>query len=130
MLDVTSTNAIIQKVNDPDSEKLNVSLQRLSKCDRQLSEEVPWMGHGRSRRRRQIRKTARPNSTDQSVVSETQQQSTNVAVTRRGRVIRPSARFNEVASPNGSAKKGGGKCGVQTSVSKNIRKCGSREGQS
>ena len=38
VLDVTSTNAIIQKVNDPDSEKLNVSLQRLSKCDRQLSE--------------------------------------------------------------------------------------------
>ena len=80
VLDVTSTNAIIQKVNDPDSEKLNVSLQRLSKCDRQLSEEVPWMGHGRSRRR-QIRKTARPNFTEQ--------QSTNVVVTRRGRVIRP-----------------------------------------
>ena len=40
----------------------------------------------------------------------------------------PPAQFNEVASLNGSAKKGGGKCGVRTSVSKNIRKCGSREG--
>ena len=130
VLDVTSTNAIIQKVNDPNSEKLNVSLQRLSKCDRQLSEEVPWMGHGRSRRRRQIRNTTRPNSTDQSVVSETQQQPTNVTVTRRGRVIHPPARFNEVASPNGSAKTGGGKCGVRTIVCRNIQKCGSREGQS
>ena len=118
-------SAIIQKVNDPNSEKLNVSLKRLSKCGRQL--EVPWMGHGRSRRRRQIRKTTRPNSTDQSVVSETQQQPTNVTVTRK-RVICPPARFNEVASSKGSAKKGGGKCGVRTIVSKNIRKCGSREG--
>ena len=84
----------------------------------------------RSWRRRQIRKTTRPNSTDQSVVSETQQQSTNVTVTRRGRVICPPARFNEVASPNGSAKKGGGKCGVRTVGSKNIWKCGSHEGQS
>jgi len=53
VLDVTPTNAIIQKVNDPSAKKLNGFLQRLSKCDNQLSEEVPWMGHGRTRRRRQ-----------------------------------------------------------------------------
>jgi len=56
VLDVTPTNAIIQKVNDPNSENLNVSLQRLSKCDEHLSEELPWMGHSTTRRRQIKRK--------------------------------------------------------------------------
>ena len=33
MLNVTSTNAVIHQVKDSYTEKLNVSLQRLSKCD-------------------------------------------------------------------------------------------------
>lgn len=45
--DVTPANAIMQKVNDPYSEKLNVSFQRLSKCYEHLSEELPWMGHSK-----------------------------------------------------------------------------------
>ena len=105
VLDVTSTNAVIQQVNDPSAQKLNVSLQRLSKCDRELSEAIPWMGHGKTRRRRQIKRVS---SSNQPSVSDAQQvQSTNLTVTRKGRVIRPPSRFNLVASPMDQPKERG-----------------------
>ena len=66
-----------QKVNDPNSEKLSVSLQRLSKCDEHLSGELPWMGHSTTRRRRQIRRKSK--LTNQLPVSESDtEQSTDV----------------------------------------------------
>jgi len=68
VLDVTSTGAIIQKVNDLDTEKLNMSLQRLFKCDSQLSKAIPWMGH---KIRRQIRKFKNHSDKNQSRLSQT-----------------------------------------------------------
>jgi len=48
--DVTTTNATIQMMNDPNSKELVVSLQRLSLCN--FSSNVqPWKGHYKTRRR-------------------------------------------------------------------------------
>jgi len=92
VLDVTPTNAIIQKVNDLSAEKSNVSLQ---KCDNQLSEEVPWMGHGRTRRRRQIRNSNKWSVINQSEQSQTRNKPSNVTVTRSGRKIQlPASDFS------------------------------------
>jgi len=66
------------------------------------------MGHGRIRRRRQIRKSNKLSAINQSEQSQTQSKPSNVTVTRSGRKIQPPARFNQVASPRGSPKKEGG----------------------
>ena len=82
MLDVIPTNVNAPKVNDPNSEKLNLSFQRLSKCDEHLSDKSPWMGQSKTR---QIKRKLK--STNQPSVNETDaQQSTDVTstVTRRG----------------------------------------------
>jgi len=80
VLDVTSTGAIIQKVNDLGAEKLNVSLRRLFKSDSQLSEAIPWMGHKITR---QIRKLKNHSDKNQLRFSQTQRKPTNVIVTTR-----------------------------------------------
>jgi len=54
VISVTSINAIMQKVNDPSYEELNVSLQRLSECNRNLSRATPWMGYTGISSKRQI----------------------------------------------------------------------------
>jgi len=79
------------EVNDPSAEKLNVSLQRLLKFDSQLSEAVPWIGHGGIKRRRQIRKLNNRSTGENLLMSQLR--------TKRGQVIRTPAQFNQVASP-------------------------------
>ena len=47
---VTPTNVFIQQINDPSSEVLDVSIQRVSKCSTNLETAAPWLGHsGKSR---------------------------------------------------------------------------------
>ena len=57
---VTATCAYIQPINMPNSDVICVSLQRLSHCTGQgLKSAQPWLGHGKTRRRRQVRQTTR-----------------------------------------------------------------------
>ena len=57
---VTSTCATIVPINSPDGEVINVSLQRLSRCKGEhLGAVSPWMGHGRTHKRRQLRRNKR-----------------------------------------------------------------------
>ena len=92
MLDDTPANAIIQKVNDSNSEKLNVSLQWLSNTNQKNYHG--WVILQLSRRRRQIKRKLK--STNQLPVNETDtQQSTGVTstVTRREWVVHPPVWF-------------------------------------
>ena len=66
---VTSTCACIQPINSPDKEKIFVSLQRLSRCNSARVENAkPWLGHGRTRKRRQVR--TRPDSSNKEINEE------------------------------------------------------------
>ena len=56
VVSVTATNVFIHPLNDPE-DQITVSLQRVSKCDNSLANVMPWMGHSKSRRRRQIKRT-------------------------------------------------------------------------
>jgi len=61
VIGLTSTFAIIVPINTPDSEVINVALQRLSRCKGEhLGTVQPWMGHGRTHKRRQLRKNKKP----------------------------------------------------------------------
>ena len=50
VVSVTATNVFIHPLNDPE-DQITVSLQRVSKCDNNLANVMPWMGHSKSRRR-------------------------------------------------------------------------------
>ena len=55
--EVTATNGMVKPLNAPDKDTMIVPLQHLSKCHQQFSKDtVPWTGHGKSRKRRGIRK--------------------------------------------------------------------------
>ena len=56
MTGVTPTNVFIRPINDPTGEVLDMSIQRVSKCSKELSLATPWMGHGSRWRRQQIKR--------------------------------------------------------------------------
>ena len=65
---VTGTCASIQPVNCPDKETIFVSLQRLSRCHTAHMEDAkPWLGHGKGRKRRQVRHKTGNNSDNKGV---------------------------------------------------------------
>ena len=67
--EVTPTNVFIQQINDPGSEVLDVSIQRVSKCSTNLETAAPWLGHsGKSRRRCQLWKVQTRRSTGSNKV--------------------------------------------------------------
>ena len=49
---LSTTNADIQLKDDPASEILNVSRQRLSLCSMYMSQSIPWVGHSGKLRKR------------------------------------------------------------------------------
>lgn len=104
VVSVTSTNAFIHPLNDP-TDQITVSLQRVSKCDNSLSDAKPWMGHGKSRKRRKIKKTqsASHNREDNSPL----QTQTSQQVTRSGRNINRPSRYLQLSAPMGQSKKEG-----------------------
>ena len=112
---VTSTCACIQPINSPDAEKIYVSLQRLSRCHGTMLDNVtPWLGHGKTRKRRQIRPRQVTDSNnevkrDRQVVSTCEQDS---PMTRSGRRVKKPARYrvNSTSCPEGSASQQGGSC--------------------
>ena len=100
MHDVTSTCACIQPINSPNKspnkENIFVSLQRLSRCHGTMLDFVkPWLGHGKTRKRRKI--VPRPENEDgdpgttKDVDAVTDDQPK--CVTRSGRTIRKPARY-------------------------------------
>ena len=116
---VTPTCACIQPINSPDKEKIFVSLQRLSRCNSvALGDVKPWLGHGQTRKRRQVR--ARPESIEEESLGRSNSKSneTNSSdghvdpVTRGGRTVRKPARYrlNLCSCPEGSAPQQGGSC--------------------
>ena len=77
---VTSTCAHIKLINQPDDELITVSLQRLSRCwNQDIRNIAPWIGHGRTRKRRTIRKPSngrQANSVDQGYSPRSSEDST------------------------------------------------------
>ena len=58
---VTPTNAVIQLKGDDSAELINVSRQRLSKCNVGMEYSSPWVGHSNKlRKRRRIRNRKAP----------------------------------------------------------------------
>ena len=99
---VTPTNVLIRPVNDPNGEVLDVSIQRVSKCREQLSSSTPWMGHGRRRRRCQIKKTSTAQPVKEtSSVTRGDNTATNIPETRTrsGRLVRQPSRFRNDDCP-------------------------------
>ena len=112
---VTSTCAHIRLINQPDAELITVLLQRLSHCKSQdISAVKPWVGHGRTRKRRQIRMPTKRDSnsstTDGDRVSS-QDTVPEVMKTRRGRIVNKPTHYCLINQlPQGSACQQGGGC--------------------
>ena len=113
---VTDTCAHIRPINKPDDDLITVSLQRLSRCrSGQLNIANPWMGHGKTRKRRQLRRNNQ-NKGSQAIktkvddVSESTEEVTST--TRRGRPIKKPARYCLLINscPQVSASQEGGSC--------------------
>ena len=113
--DVTPTCASIQPINSPNEETIFVSLQRLSRCHRTMLENTkPWLGHGKSRRRRKVRprKDHSNPGIDESHSCEDEVATDQETVTRRGRAVRKPIRYrvSSISCSNGSAPHRGGSC--------------------
>ena len=106
---VTSTCAHIRLINQPDAELITVSLQRLSCCKSQdISTVKPWVRHGRTRKRRQIRKPTKGGDSDLSMTdgdrASSQDTVLEVKKTRRGRIVNKPTRYCLINQlPQGSA---------------------------
>ena len=123
VMEVTSTNAVIRPVHDPLAEPWNVSLQRLSKCSVELAAGTPWFGHGKSRKRRKIkRKTESSGDNDQQVTQQTKE--VDAVVSSKGRRILPPARYRQIAVPQGPAKSDGGSCEITREITRGRRQKG------
>ena len=114
VIEVTSTNAVIRPVHDPLAEPWNVSLQRLSKCSVELAAGTPWFGHGKSRKRRKIKRTS--GDSNQQVTQQAKE--VDAVVSRKGRRILPPARYRRVAVPQGPAKSDGGSCKITREITR------------
>ena len=109
---VTPTNVLIRPMNDPNGEILDVSIQRVSKCKEQLSTSTPWMGHGRGRRRRQIKKAVVIQPVDNTSIASNENSVVNTPEetrTRSGRRVRQPSRFRDDVTALESVLLTGGK---------------------
>ena len=48
---VTPTNAVVQLKDDAHVELINISRQRLSKCNTEIGHSTPWIGHSNKLRK-------------------------------------------------------------------------------
>lgn len=124
---VTSTCAHIRLINQPDAELITVSLQRLSRCRSQdISTVKPWVGHGRTRKRRQLRRTTKGESSMTGSYTSSEDIVPEVK-TRRGRIITKPARYcllNQL--PQGSACQHGGGCKARSREDGHVRDRGTK----
>ena len=100
---------MIKLKDDDTAELLNVSRQRLSRCEPAMSAAIPWVGHcNKLRKRRRIRNQHDKQAADEQHREETAERTTdNITVTRRGRLIKKPARFNVMNSLEAIHKKEG-----------------------
>ena len=116
---LTDTNAVIQSRGDPDSEELNISRQRLSKCGGAMSNATPWLGQsGKLRKRRVVKKPTLP---DEDATLLDSSSPPKAVITRHGRQVRRPARFTPNDTPEGLSLKGGGSCGAKRVESRELR---------
>ena len=109
MKTVTPTNAVIQLKDDETVELINVSRQRLSKCNMNMRHSIPWVEHSNKlRKRRQIRTKK---TLEQQTISEVpglgQEAEPTATITRSGRRVSKPARYLLVTGPKASHQKGG-----------------------
>ena len=114
---VTDTCAHIRPIDKPNDDLITVSLQRLSRCrNGEMNAVTPWMGHGKSRRRRELRsakKTDNSQSLNDSVAVSIHTEPSSLK-TRQGRLIRKPARYLAISScPQVSASQEGESCEVR-----------------
>ena len=111
---VTSTCVHIQLINQPDAELITVSLQRLSHCrSQEIGKNKPWIGHGRTNKRRQLRKTNHMHDsvahTDNNNPKE--HNFPEVRRTRQGRIVKQPAWYRlNITLLQGSARRQGEGC--------------------
>lgn len=112
---VTATCAQIRPIHKPDDDLITVSLQRLSRCrSEQLSEVKPWMGHGKTRKRRQLRRNRQDDVSVQVSEDATDSTTEDTKVTRQGRKVKKPRRYCLLmeSCPQVSASQEGGSCKV------------------
>ena len=124
---VTDTCAHIRPIDKPNDDLITVSLQRLSRCrNGGMNAVTPWMGHGKSRRRRELRRAKKTDNSQSLKDSVTVGMHTEPSLlkTRQGRLIRKPARYCLAISscPQVSASQEGESCKVRVTD-------GSREGR-
>ena len=91
---LTSTNAMIQLVNDSSAEPWNVSRQRLSKCKPEMEQSKPWIGHSNKlRKRRKLKHQRKVEQDDAPSLQESHNDDLPVTTTRSGRAVRRPPRF-------------------------------------
>ena len=105
---LTSTNAEIQLKDDPTAELLNVSRQRLSLCNPEMSQFIPWVGHSGKLRKRRIvhKKKLMTNDVEAAGDSTEKVDEEKTTVTRCGRQVKKPARFNLIELQVHSQNKG------------------------
>ena len=116
---VTDTCAHIRPIDKPNDDLITVSLQRLSRCrNGGMNAVTPWMGHGKSRRCRELRrakKTDNSQSLNDSVAVGIHTEP-SLLKTRQGRLIRKPARYLAISScPQVLASQEGESCEVRVS---------------
>ena len=116
---MTPTCAYIQPINKPGAEVICVSLQRVSRCKGPgLGSVLPWLGHGKTRKRRQVQSSIKAVEDDDnsSTIVNTEQaagsgQEDCNPQTRAGRTVRRPRRYLDNDSfPGRSASLVGGSC--------------------
>jgi len=99
---LTSTNAVIELRNDNNADAMNVSRQRLSKCNPEMAKATPWVGHsGRLYKRRQVRREPQVMAKQGGTINDLPATVTSAlshpvsATTRSGHQVKLPVRFRE-----------------------------------
>ena len=91
---LTSTNAVIQLVNDNSVEPWNVSRQRLSKCRPEMEQSKPWVGHSnKPRERRKLKCQKQPGQGETQSLQKEDTGDPPVTSTRCGRAVQRPSHF-------------------------------------
>ena len=90
---------MIQLKGDDDAELINVSRQRLSKCNVGMEQSTPWVGHSNKlRKRRQIRTREAPKSQIDNP-EPVPRRAEPMKITRSGRQVTRPARYLLMTGP-------------------------------
>jgi len=117
---------VIQLKDDNTAELLNLSKQRLSRCEQGMATATPWVGQsGKLRNRRRVfnRQDKQVATCNQFVVDHPEVRTSTV--TRHGRLVKKPARFHLMNSPGTIHKKEGEDVRLRKTEGKNMESWGS-----